>query len=240
MDHFWEALDDCALADLGFVGDPFTWRNHCHVSDNYIQERLDRAVADEVWCSRFPYFRVINGDPCHSDHRPIMVVMNEEVGGGRKAGGHTFRFEAGWVQEEHCSTIVSNAWRLTMDARGGSVVDAVREVGAELWDWSRNFLGDLEKHIKHAKRVLEECKRSTINGRNIAREEIWRYKLEKLEEQRDLYWRQRAQAHWLKNGDRNTSFYHAFASERKKRNRIKKLVREDGGVVEQNQEASNN
>jgi hypothetical protein len=67
------------------------------------------------------------------------------------------------------------------------VVDAVREVGAELWDWSRNFLGDLEKHIKHAKRSLEECRKMAINGRNIAREEILRYKLEKLVEQRDLY-----------------------------------------------------
>ena len=50
-----------------------------------------------------------------------------------------------------------------------------------------------------------------------------------------MYWRQRAQTHWLKNGDRNTKFYHAFASERRRRNRIKKLVRDDGGTVEDEQ-----
>lgn len=58
-----------------------------------------------------------------------------------------------------------------------------------------------------------------------------KYKLEKLEEQRDLYWRQRAHVHWLKNGDKNTKFFHLFASERKRRNRIKKLKREDGSEV---------
>jgi hypothetical protein len=36
MDRFKEALEDCGLDDLGFVGDPFTWRNHSHTSERYI------------------------------------------------------------------------------------------------------------------------------------------------------------------------------------------------------------
>ena len=42
-----------------------------------------------------------------------------------------------------------------MDVRNGTAVDAVKEVGAELWDWSKNILGDLEKRIKRAKKALE-------------------------------------------------------------------------------------
>jgi len=57
--------------------------------------------------------------------------------------------------------------------------------------------------------------------------------LERLEEQRNLYRKQRAHAHWLDNGDRNAKFFHQFASERKKRSRICKLVMEDGSVMEQ-------
>jgi hypothetical protein len=53
-----------------------------------------------------------------------------------------------------------------------------------------------------------------------------------LEEQHNIYWKQRAHANWLANGDRNSAFFHAYASERKKTNRIKKLRREGGGVVE--------
>jgi len=183
MDRFREALEECSLTDLGFVGDPFTWRNDSHMSENYIKERLDRAVADEAWCGRFPGFRVINGDPRHSDHRPIIVKLTTEESESRSLrGGQTFRFEAGWVQEEQCKTIVQNAWNLTIDVRNGTVVDAVKEVGAELWDWSKNILGDLEKRIKRAKKALEECRRSITNDRNVAREGILRYKLEKLEE----------------------------------------------------------
>jgi hypothetical protein len=38
--------------------------------------------------------------------------------------------------------------------------------------------------------------------------------------------------HWLKDGDKNTSFFHACASERKKVNLLKKLKADDGGMVE--------
>lgn len=36
----------------------------------------------------------------------------------------------------------------------------------------------------------------------------------------EIYWGQRAKAHWLKEGDRNTKFFHAQASERQKQNTI--------------------
>jgi hypothetical protein len=74
MDQFKEALEECGLSDLGYTGDPFTWRNNNHSSDQYIHKRLDRAVADGLWRARFLAFKVNNGDPRHSDHRPMIVV----------------------------------------------------------------------------------------------------------------------------------------------------------------------
>jgi hypothetical protein len=55
-------------------------------------------------------------------------------------------------------------------------------------------------------------------------------------EQHNVYWKQRAHANCLQNGDRNTGFFHAYASERKKTNHIKSLRREGGGVVESEEE----
>ena len=44
----------------------------------------------------------------------------------------------------------------------------------------------------------------------------------------EIYWGQRAKAHWLKEGDRNTKFFHAQASERRKQNTIVGIWDEHG------------
>jgi hypothetical protein len=51
--------------------------------------------------------------------------------------------------------------------------------------------------------------------------------LENLFEQEEVFWLQRGRANWLRHGDKNTSFLHHFASERKKRNFIKMLINDN-------------
>lgn len=60
--------------------------------------------------------------------------------------------------------------------------DAVRNVAHDLDDWSRNILGDLEKHIKHARGLLDPCRKRAVNDGSVQREELLTYKLEWLEE----------------------------------------------------------
>jgi hypothetical protein len=58
------------------------------------------------------------------------------------------------------------------------------------------------------------------------------YRLEKVEEQVDIFWRQRAHVNWLERGDRNAAFFHKWCSERRK-NKIGRIRKEDGGWVEE-------
>ena len=68
MEDFRKALEDCDLHDLGFTGDPFTWRNNHHVAASYKRERLDRAVANSTWRNNFSLVKVITtGRPSISD-----------------------------------------------------------------------------------------------------------------------------------------------------------------------------
>lgn len=43
-----------------------------------------------------------------------------------------------------------------------------------------------------------------------------------------MYWKQRGKSHWLREGDRNTSFFHSKASARRKMNWIHGLVDKQG------------
>ena len=104
-----------------------------------------------------------------------------------------------------------------------NIIQGLQKVASELQNWSTNILGDLEKRLKIVKRELEEVRRSAISPLQVSRELFLREKLERLEHQRDLYWKQRSHVNWLKSGDKNTKYFHAFASERKKRNTIRQL-----------------
>ena len=75
MDRFLDALEGYGFVDLGYAGDIFTWRNQSRIDAHYIRERLDRAIADEAWCSHFQNFSVRDGEPRHSNHKPVIVSL---------------------------------------------------------------------------------------------------------------------------------------------------------------------
>ena len=111
----------------------------------------------------------------------------------------------------------------------------LKGVATGLKHWSQNVLGDLERRVKKVKVELERCRAGGLSQEIVEREEILRFKLDRLEEQVDTYWRQRAHVKWLEKGDRNTWFLHATCSERKRRNRVGRL-RNGAGLWEESEE----
>lgn len=109
-----------------------------------------------------------------------------------------------------------------------TVAQRLHTVAKELDEWSREVLGDLQKRIKKLRAELEECRRSDLSDASVRREQVVWFKLDRLEEQLEVFWKQRAHANWFLKGDRNTDFFHAYASARKRKNRIEKLKGDDG------------
>lgn len=200
---------------------------------SYVRARLDHAVANTAWRYKFPLIRVINCDPRHSGHRPIIVDVGErELRRWEGPMEVLKKFEARWLEEADCETLVEEAWGLAMLVGGANVMALQGAVLRDLSTWDREVLGALEKRIKNAKRELERCRKRCISQEFVSKEHILRYKLQRLENQLHVYWQQRAHNTWLLKGDRNTKFFHAFASERKQRNLVKRLKDDGGGVVQ--------
>ncbi|XP_021304035.1 uncharacterized protein LOC110430565 [Sorghum bicolor] len=232
MQKFRLALEDCDLQDLGFFGDPFTWRNNHHVATRYTKERLDRAVANSSWRYMFPMVRVTNGDPRHSDHRPIIIDVGCRQNMDCLQQMQIMpKFEAKWLEEEECEIRVTKAWGIAMEEGCNTMMQMQMKVLGDLWEWDRNILGDLEKRIKKVKSELDTCRRMSISQESVNREHLLHYKLERLQDQHNTYWKQRAHNSWLTKGDRNTSFFHAFASKRRRKNWIRSLKDENGFLV---------
>lgn len=63
-----------------------------------------------------------------------------------------------------------------------------------------------------------------------------RERLNELLLHEEVYWKQRAKAFWLKEGDANMKFFHAQASKRKKLNNIAYLMTDEGEEIDNHEQ----
>ncbi|KAK0608671.1 hypothetical protein LWI29_034165 [Acer saccharum] len=112
MSSFREAVDDCALIDMGYVGNKYTWSNRQFKGD-LIQERIDRAFCCLEWRKTFPDAIVLHKAWMGSDHKAIIidkVYKKDPIKGKNRGGGNRFHFEHAWAEEAECRSIVEKAW----------------------------------------------------------------------------------------------------------------------------------
>jgi hypothetical protein len=89
-----------------------------------------------------------------------------------------------------------------------------------------------EKRLRKAQRELEEAMSGQLTDENEAKAKEMANLIEILLEQEEVYWSQRSRANWIRYGDRNTNFFHNFASARRKKNFIVKLKDGNNNWVE--------
>lgn len=100
-----DAMNNCKLMDIGFVGPKFTWtnkRNH-----NTIYEKHDRGWANVEWLNAFCEYSLWHLPRITSDHYPILIKL---VNPKRVEGLKTFCFEPMWILDDRYKNVVRDAW----------------------------------------------------------------------------------------------------------------------------------
>ena len=130
--------------------------------------------------------------------------------------------------------IVSEAWDRTNLL--APIAERTATVHATMHEWDRSILKAPHRRLKELKAELELLRSGPLTDEAGDRQRILLMEIEENLEKEEIYWVQRSRANWIKFGDRNTNFFHNFASARKKRNYIKRLL-DDSGVWRENNEA---
>ncbi|KAK7282470.1 hypothetical protein RIF29_11279 [Crotalaria pallida] len=135
-------LQECELHEIPFIGNRFTWCNR-QKHPNTIEERLDRACANQQWRDLWR-FSIINSLPRYrSDHNPIMLEASMTSGGAKKKKKR-YRFEQVWIyddeldQDKWCP-ILSDG----MLHSGSCDPNGIQLVSDLIWPHSRTWNTDL-------------------------------------------------------------------------------------------------
>jgi hypothetical protein len=145
----------------------------------------------------------------------------------RERKARVFKFENAWLEEQELDTVVQDAWNKD---NHNPLTEKLKACAEDLDAWGTKIRKRFTRDIQEYREEMERYQ-DTSSEMNMLKYQTARDNLSKVLKQEEEYWKQRAKAHWLKDGDSNTKFFHATASARRKRNNITALSNNNGELI---------
>ncbi|KAL0370676.1 UNVERIFIED_CONTAM: putative mitochondrial protein [Sesamum angustifolium] len=171
---FREALIDCDLHDLSFLGFPFTWANN----------------------REYPHTCI------YSDHAPILVEHTQKQKSRQVRTNKPLKFKAMWIKSEDCEKVISRLWHNTsLGDPNDTFMQKLDTCRMGLISWSKVEFGEMTKRIREIEKEIGHIKSSImiVNAKNKI--STLEGELHKLLSAEELKWKQRGKSAWLAEGE---------------------------------------
>ncbi|KAE8666664.1 Protein NRT1/ PTR FAMILY 2.7 [Hibiscus syriacus] len=220
----WEMLSHLAsISSLPWcVGGDFN--EVIHVNEKSGGRNPVRSQMEEFkQCIRVAEARVDTVPMASSDHSAIVLSL-EGVAVMRSVRKDYFKFDVCWADEEKCKDIVQRAWGNEDD----SFETKVGKLGDTLGGWQRMRRSKAKREEKLLRGAILKIDSGPYNDEKFDLRRNVMAELKDVLDKDEMFWLQRSRVAWLKDGDRNSSFFHARANRRRKKNWIEGLENEGG------------
>ncbi|XP_057248270.1 uncharacterized protein LOC130590237 [Beta vulgaris subsp. vulgaris] len=213
INDFKSFLQELKLLEIHSSTRAFTWFRANSKS------LLDRLLVSPEWVSQCPNIKLTILRRGLSDHCPLLAHSHENDWGSKP-----FRFNNCWLTDPKCMKIVEETWNKSSKL---SVVEQLREIKKNLNEWNHKDFGRIDENIRRFEEIianldlesnLRNLEKEELEKRNEAQTELWTWMKRK-----EIYWAQQSRITWLKAGDKNTKFFHAIASNKRRKDMILSL-----------------
>ncbi|CAL2256143.1 unnamed protein product [Prunus armeniaca] len=217
------------LVDLGFFGAEFTWCKK-NVHGETLRERLDRGLCNITWRHKFLEGFVRHLPRVRSDHCPLLISLNSAQ--YPHSEFKIFRFQAMWMLHQGFKDFVSAIWN---NSNGNTMCKTISLTKA-LTDWNKEIFGNIFQQKKRLMARLDGTQRYLCKRTVPFLVELEKKLLGDLNVilEQELFWLQNFWNIWLKEGDKNTKFFHLSTIVKRRRNKIEGLNDSDGNWTTEN------
>ncbi|KAL2246328.1 UNVERIFIED_CONTAM: Retrovirus-related Pol polyprotein from type-2 retrotransposable element R2DM, partial [Sesamum indicum] len=216
-------VDCCAalgLLDVPTTGCYYTW--YSNNESNPVWCKLDRVLHNNEWLEAGLHCGAhFNPSGCLSDHSPGIVTIFDHTPTKPKP----FRFFNMWAEYPEFLSTVEQRWNL----------HRLKALKAELKAFNMQHYIHISTRAKEADLALQDAQNQLENNpkKCKASESLGDLKRKAVflaEAERNFFY-QKAKIHYLKEGDRNTKFFHDMVKRNAARNSITAVTRADGTII---------
>eukprot|EP00253_Pinus_taeda_P011111 PITA_11111 len=236
--HFKEFIQNNSLIDLQFCNGTHTWSNR-RIGKHQIASKLDRFLISDnavhlggdIAAAVFPY--------SGSDHWPISLQW-QRLGNATK---RPFRFEDFWLTHLTFKDFIRSTWNTFQSLEGSKMFQfqqKLKHLKSQIKRWNQETFGNIFQAQQDLNKEMKELQQQIITGghneRTLEQEQRIRNQLEERRKQEEILWKQKSRIRWLKEGERNTKFFHRTTVQRRMHNNISFIQKQGGERVEKHDE----
>ncbi|XP_019430585.1 PREDICTED: uncharacterized protein LOC109337945 [Lupinus angustifolius] len=183
--------------------------------------RLDRFLLSPDWLNAWPNSTqwAINRE--FSDHCPVILRYKK-----LEKGPIPFKFNNCWLHHPSFAAVVSNSWA-NSDVVGKwafIIKEKLKHLKKDIKVWNKECFGCLDPKLGvlvsdiQAIDLIGEA--TALDANQIADRKTLQAEWWKTTSLKDSLLRQKSRSKWLKEGDANTSYFHACINNKRRRNNI--------------------
>eukprot|EP00253_Pinus_taeda_P013020 PITA_13020 len=233
-----EFIQNNQLIDLQTSNGLFTWTNKRR-GPHHIASRLDRFLISDNAIHLGGALHASILPQGGSDHWPIMLQW---ISPGKQSN-RPFHFESFWFTNPDFKRMVQAVWKSFTPPTGAKMYQfqqKLRHLKQAIKAWNKSKFGNILDAKKSLEQSMCDLQQTIITeGRTeeLSNKEhsLW-MELETRRLQEEILWKQKSRIRWLKEGEKNTKFFHRSTIQRRMHNNIAFINNNQGDRIEKHED----